>query len=417
MDNTHVAAAKKSPIVREVASTRSPMAKPVVAIVSNALTPYRLHYHRRLVREVPGIIWHSLFTHDVSNSPWGFEAEAEIHSVRFGVGEHSNVQSKLSGIFHEYRKGGRIIDWLIEHKVNAVVILGYNDAGRLRIIRWCRRHEVPCFLFGDSNIKGDRATRAKASIKRFLLARILRYLNGVLACGSLGRQYFRKYGVPDERIFYAPYEPDYAMIASVTSQGIADEFCRRGLSQDRDYLLYCGRLAPVKRVDLLINAFCRTVANQRPNWDLLIVGDGPMRSELENLVPLDLKQRVQWAGFSADQRQVACLQRGARVLVLPSDDEPWGVVINEAAANGLAIIATDIVGAAAELVSNRVNGRIIPPNDLSALTTALLDVTDPAALMQYRAASPGILMQWRRNADPVAGLLAALATSGVVSKV
>ena len=45
---------------------------------------------------------------------------------------------------------------------------------------------------------------------------------GVLACGSLGRQYFRRYGVPDDRIYYTPYEPDYAMIASVTSREIAE---------------------------------------------------------------------------------------------------------------------------------------------------------------------------------------------------
>ena len=39
-----------------------------------------------------------------------------------------------------------------EHDVRAAVVLGYNDAGRMRILRWCHRHRVPCFVFGDSNI-------------------------------------------------------------------------------------------------------------------------------------------------------------------------------------------------------------------------------------------------------------------------
>jgi glycosyltransferase involved in cell wall biosynthesis len=389
------------------------MSRPVVAIVSNSLTPYRLHYHRRLVREVRGINWHSLFTHDVSNAPWGLEAEAEIRPVRFGVGERADDQSKPSRAVHEYRKGGRVTQWLMENNATAVILLGYNDPGRLRIIRWCRRHGVPCFLFGDSNIKGDRAGGPKAWVKRRLLSKILRQVTGVLACGSLGRQYFHRYGVPDDRIFYTPYEPDYAMIASVTSQEVADTYGKRKLPQERDYILYCGRLAGVKRVDLLINAFASVVVAPRPSWDLLIVGDGPLRSELENLVPDNCKSRVHWAGFSADQREVARWQRGAKVLVLPSDDEPWGVVINEAVAAGLAVIATDVVGAAAELVRDSVNGRLIPPNDPPALAAALLDVTEPETLMQYRAACPGVLVQWRRHADPVNGLLAALASAHV----
>ncbi len=408
-----MAVTRKCPIVREVAPTREPMPSPVVAIISNALTPYRLHYHRRLVREVPGIAWHSLFTHDVSNAPWSVDAEAEIRPVRFGIGERADDQSKLTHAFHEYSKGGRIIRWLIENHAEAVILLGYNDAGRVRILRWCRLNNIPCFLFGDSNIKGDQTSNLKSRVKRRLLSHLLRRVNGALACGSLGRAYFRRYGVPEERIFYMPYEPDYAMIASVTSQEVAEAYRRRHLPADRDYLVYCGRLAHIKRVDLLIDGFV-AIADLRPGWDLLIVGDGPLRSDLETRVPELLRSRVHWAGFIDDQREVARLQRGGRVLVLPSDDEPWGVVVNEAVAAGLAVVATDIVGAAAELVHDRVNGRLIESGDRSALIVALLDVTFSETLMQYRAAGPGVLARWRREADPVAGLLAALASVGVL---
>jgi glycosyltransferase involved in cell wall biosynthesis len=101
-------------------------------------------------------------------------------------------------------------------------------------------------------------------------------------------------------------------------------------------------------------------------------------------------------------------------MVLPSDDEPWGVVINEAVAAGLAVVATDVVGAAAELVRDRVNGRIVAPNDPAPLAAALLDVTSPESLMAYRAACPSVLARWRHNADPVAGLLRALSHANVI---
>ena len=100
--------------------------------------------------------------------------------------------------------------------------------------------------------------------------------------------------------------------------------------------------------------------------------------------------------------------------VLPSNYEPWGLVINEAAAAGLAIVASDVVGAAAELVQDGVNGRLFPIRDHEALTTALLDVTAPDRIDAMRASSAAVLADWRTRGDPVSGLRRALKFVGVI---
>ena len=56
-----------------------------------------------------------------------------------------------------------------EHHAQAVVVLGYNDLGQLRVILWCRRHCVPCFLFGDSNIRGDTVSGLKRVAKNAIV--------------------------------------------------------------------------------------------------------------------------------------------------------------------------------------------------------------------------------------------------------
>jgi len=386
-----------------------------VAVISNALTPYRLHFHRRLVRELPGVDWWSLFTHDVSNAPWGPADEAEIQPVRFGPGERSDDQSKPARAWHEFRKGGRVVRWLAEHRAAAVILLGYNDPGRLRVLGWCHRRGIPCFLFGDSNIRGDASAGAKARLKRWLLPRVLRRCTGVLPCGSLGREYFRRYGVADDRMFDVPYEPDYELIAGLSADEVRAAYLRRCLPLERDFFLYCGRLVKVKRVDVLIDAYAR-IADQRPGWDLLLVGDGPLRGELADRVPDPLSARVHWAGFSNDQREVARLQRGARVMAVPSDFEPWGVVVNEGVAAGMAVVASEAVGAAAELVRDGINGRIVPVGNVTAWAAALLDASDPTNLDRYRQASAGVLAAWRRRGDPVAGVRAALASVGITAE-
>jgi glycosyltransferase involved in cell wall biosynthesis len=387
--------------------------RPRVAVVSNTLTPYRLHFHRRAVREVPEVELWSLFTHEDHASPWALPPAPEINPVYFGPGEPASQQGRARFAWHEWRKGGRVVRWLRGHHARAAVVAGYNDPGRLRVLRWCHRAGVPAFLFGDSNVRGDRAAGWTGRLKRLVLPRVLGWCAGVLACGSLGQEYFARYGVPRDRMFLTPYEPDYDLIGRVTPADVSAARRRFGLDPARRYLLFSGRLVTDKRVDLLLDAFA-AVAPDRPAWDLAVLGGGPLAEALRGRVPDGLRDRVRWLGFLGDPAAVGAVYRAAAVLALPSDYEPWAVVVNEAVAAGLALVASDVVGAAAELVRPGVNGFVFPRGDLAALTRCLREVTDPGRCDALRAGAAAVLADWRRRADPVAGLRAALRAAGVL---
>lgn len=387
--------------------------RPAVAIIANSHTPYRAHLHRRIARELTAIRLFSVFTHDQSNSPWAASNDSEINPVSFGAGESSNDQAKLKFACREWRKGGRVIKWLCENNIKAVVMFGYNDAGRIRVIRWCRKAGVPCFLFGDSNIRGDRTGGLKGWVKKQVVGRVVKWCRGVMPCGTLGQAYFEKYGARPENVFFFPYEPDYELAPSITAEELAQARKRFGLPEGRRRIIYSGRLIDIKRVDLLIDTFV-SIANLRSEWDLVIVGDGALRRSLEARVPAALKERVQWTGFLDDQRTVTAIYRCGDVLVLPSDYEPWAVVINEAAAARLAIVSSDVVGASAELVREGVNGATFRAGDLVGLTAALRQVTDTAVIDRLKAGSATVLSDWRRRGDPVRGLRRALESTGVL---
>jgi glycosyltransferase involved in cell wall biosynthesis len=392
-----------------------PTDRPAIAIVSNSQTPYRLHLHRRIAAEIPQVRLWSVYTHEISNSNWKFEAPKEIGPVSFGKGEHSNDHVKLKYAFKEWRRGGRIIQWMVEHDVKFVVMMGYNDLGRMRIIRWCARKGVPCVVFGDSNIHGDTASGIKAILKKIVVGYVVRKTSAVMVCGSLGKAYFAKYGAAADRMFYFPYEPDYELITNLTAEQIEVVKRRFGLADGRRRIVYSGRLIGVKRVDLLMDGFL-AIADQRPEWDLVIVGDGDLRSVLEAKVPAGLRERVVWTGFLDDQATVNAIYRASDVLVLPSDYEPWALVINEAAAAGMAIVSSNVVGAAAELVRDGVNGRVFRPGDLEGLTKCLLEVTDSGRIENMKSASSGVLKEWRERGDPVEGLRKAMAAAGVIGR-
>lgn len=386
---------------------------PLVAIISNSLTPYRLHLHERIEREMPEIRLASLFTHEESNSAWSQKPPPHIHPESFGLNEPSADQSRWRYVGREWRKGGRIIRWLDDHHVSAVVVLGYNDAGRMRVIRWCRKRDLPCFLFGDSNILGDTATGLKRRVKNAVVSRVVRSCSGVLYCGSLGRQYFARYGAAPDRSFPFPYEPDYERIQSLGDATIATTAKKFGFPPSRKRIVYCGRLAPEKRVDLLLEAFNNLVA-PRPEWDLVIVGGGPLAGSLRTSVPPQWADRVQWLGFLDDQDAVSAIYRNCDVLALPSDFEPWAVVINEALAAGLAVVASDKVGAAADLVRPGINGLVFAHGDAAALTDCLRAVTEPGTTASMKQAAAAVLADWRREADPIDGLRRALQSVRVI---
>ena len=390
-----------------------PAGRPGLAIINGQPTPYRLHFLGRVAREINEIRVYSVFTHEGGDNAWTVAPPREINPIHFGPGENALNQDKLKYAWREWRRGGRVIRWMRENNINAVLLVGYNDPGRLRILRYCARAGIPCFLFGDSNIAGDRARGLKAMIKKMFVKRVVKRCAGVMPCGSMGRDYFMKYGASAEQIFLCPYEPDYELIFKETQEQVRGAMERFSLQRGRRRIVFSGRLTRVKRPDLVVDAFLQ-VAEKRPQWDLLMLGDGDLRQSLESRIPASLRQRVVFTGFLNDQATVSALYKASDVLVLPSDFEPWALVVNEAAAAGLAIIATDKVGAAAELVRDQVNGFIFQAGNLQKLTERLLEVSDESQIEKFKGNSAGVLDDWRKTADPVNGLRAALLSCGVL---
>jgi len=404
-----------SRIVQRPFGEDSSSCRPAIAIVSNSHTPYRLHVHQRIVREIPQVRLWSLYTHETSNAPWRFNHAVadEIGTVQFGEGESVERQADPRNALREWRRAGCIIAWMNKHYVRFVLMMGYNDFGRIRIIRWCHRAGVPCWLFGDSNILGDHGGGLKRWLKPLVVRRIVGWCDGIFSCGSLGLQYFVKYGADPARCFYFPYEPDYALIENLDSSIISQTRRRFNLSENRRRIVFCGRLIGAKRPDLIIDAFA-VLATRRPDWDLLVIGDGPLRASLQARLAPDLWPRVTWTGFLDDQLTISALYRSCDILVLPSDYEPWAVVINEATASELAIVSSNVVGASAELVRDGINGRLFQPGSLASLTQCLLDVTDSARINAIKSASSAVLADWRQRGDPVNGLRQALAMCGLI---
>ncbi len=370
-------------------------ARPLVAVVANSLPAYRASYLRRLHAELPGYQFVLLLTHgrpEIRTDDDATRLPIEVIELAAHRATRSRTNiDLLRDQVAQWKISKQISDWLDEHQAAAVLCVGYNDPGRLRILSQARKVGRATLTFGDGNIRGDTATGIRAVAKRQWIRRIVSLSDAICCNGELGRQFFLKYGATAEQIFFTPYEPDYSIF-------------RPDAHSDNRSMIFVGRLVNAqKRVDLLIDAFIR-IAADRPNWSLQIVGDGEDDAMLKSRVPRELASRVLWRGPIADPDEMARVYRSADVLVVPSDFEPWGLVVNEAAACGLAVVASDAVGAAFEIAPDF----MFPRGDLAALSRMILHVTQPDILQQARRDTVTLLARHRIEKDPVRGLSHAL---------
>lgn len=375
-----------------------------IAIISNEPTPYRLHVLRRIADELSNVAVHNVFTHSVASEsqPWQVELEPKLRAVWF---EQARLRRGFNGPVRCGRAFKAIRDFLVAQDVKLIVLNGYNDLARVRLIDWAHDAGIPLLVAGDSNVFGEgRRGAFRRMAKRRVVRRVLRRAAGLMPMGTCGRAFFRQFADHDLPTFLFPYQPPEPPPPPEESKPNPEMKMQRTL-------LVCGRLAPVKRTADAIDAFAQ-IADERSDWNLNIVGDGPLRDELQRRVPDALRDRVQFAGFVQGDA-LHTYYRNADVLVHPAAFEPWGVVIDEAVAAGLAVVATEVTGAAVELVRHGVNGMIVPPRRVDMLAAALRSVTDDATCKAMQQASADILKQWRIAADPVDGLRQALDYFGV----
>lgn len=389
-------------------------ALPGLAIIANSMTPYRVNLHRLIAQGIPELKLHSIISHGIGDFDWEMKLPHEIHATNFSVPGESPLDNPLRRPRLEFRKATTIIGYLQQTATRAVIIHGYRYISYFRLMAYCYRNSIPFFVCNDSNIRGEpKHWFGPRAIKHRLYRWWMKRSSGVFSMGELGDRFFLKYGANPKHLYRVPYWPDYDAFEHVDPVSLEGFRRKFGLDRQRRYLMFSGRLIPQKRVDLVVDAFA-AIAAERPDWDLLVVGDGVLRDELHGRVPESLRSRVVWTGF-VEGSESAVSYHAADVLLLPSDHEPWAVVVQEALAAGLAVIASDVVGAAHELVEDGVNGRIFPVGNLDELIGAVRQVTASDAIHAMKENSRGILARYREAVDPVVEVRRALADVGVLA--
>jgi glycosyltransferase involved in cell wall biosynthesis len=259
-----------------------------------------------------------------------------------------------------------------------VVVTGFDTPAYWRAQQVCRA-DGRGFVFwsGTHASSGAFRSRLATAVRRYFVSRCDAYL----AYGTLAAQFLCALGARPSRIVTSTNAVDTARFRD----GIADrEATREALGwSGRKVVMYSGRLIPQKGVEILI----RAVARAGGDYVLAIVGDGPERPANETAARAALGARAVFLG-NRPYSELPRIYAAADVFVLPSRNEVWGLVINEALAAGVPAIATDATGAAHDLIVPTGAGLMVAYGDEAGLANALrriLESDDERARMRIAA--------------------------------
>jgi glycosyltransferase involved in cell wall biosynthesis len=257
-------------------------------------------------------------------------------------------------------------------------------------------------LFGTDahDLRSRNGSSWKARLKAWLWPAIFRLADIVIVPSGGGIALMRSLGFAPERVVMTPYVVDNdwweQQAARVNVKQVRQGW---GIPEDSSVALFCAKLQPWKRPQDVLEAFAEATV---PGSYLVFAGEGPLREQLEARARvLAVADRVRFLGF-VNQAGLPSVYRACDVLVLASEYEPFGVVVNEAMLCGLPAIVSDRVGARYDLVEEGKTGFVFPCGNTKVLSPLLQELlSDRERLGQLGEMARQRMEMWspRQNLD------------------
>ena len=263
---------------------------------------------------------------------------------------------------------------LDDERPDVVLTSGWAEATNIAATRWALKRGKPLITATDSNLFDFKRTAIKEAIKR----RVVRFYQVGWAASVHSAEYLELLGMEKRRIVVGPVDTvdnEHFELGVKSARSSAGEIRKRYKLPDR-YFISVSRFAPEKNLHTLIDAYALYRRRcESGTWDLVMVGDGPLRASIEDKIhALGLNEHVRqpgWISFDVLPAYYAL----ASGFMLPSSKDTWGVVVNEAAVAGLPLLVSKRAGSSSHLVKSGQNGFTIDPFDVQDIADRMWTIS------------------------------------------
>ncbi len=320
-----------------------------VLYLTNIASPYRVHFFDLLGKEMEVTVLFSDSAEETTdrNAAW-FEQ---------GQGGFRGVQLKRLIRIRNENLCLNVMKWM-KKDYDVIIIGGYSSPTAILAMLYLRLRGIPFYMEVDGGlIRSD--SWLKGMVKRTLIS----LPDGWLSTGPATTDYLVHYGAKRERVYEYPFSSIHQqdMLEQVVTREEKLALRRELGVKSENMILSIGQFIHRKGFDILLKAAVRLPEGA----DIYIVGGEPTEEYRTLCRELDL-HNVHFVGFLKKER-LAQFYMAADLFVLPTREDIWGLVVNEAMAYGLPVITTDRCVAGLSLVEDAVSGYIIPSEDVDAL--------------------------------------------------
>jgi len=338
-----------------------------ILFITNLPSPYRMDFFNYLGQSCDLTVIFERKKAEDRDDRW--VGHAAIH--------FKEVYADLKPFRKEGSKGRGLIKLLKISDYDLVIFSGYASPSVRAAIAYCIRKKIPYYIEYDGGFD-KKDSFIKACYKKYLLTSARGHF---ITCREL-ESYLTRMGIPQERLLRYPFSSLNRADISLTVPTL--EY-KAQLKKELGIHTACailtvGQFIPRKGFDILLQA----AAKVSEPCDIYIVGGEPTEEYLRMKEDLGLTN-VHFIGFMSKE-ELKKWYRACDIFVLPTREDIWGLVINEAMANGLPVISTNRCIAALELIEEGKNGYVVPVEDADALAEKLSIVISDTNLRERMAA-------------------------------
>ena len=308
----------------------------------------------------------------VKDKTFGRDIKWDIHLLEGYHYEFIENVSKKPGSHHFLGiDNPELIPKINDFNPDAILVFGWNFKSHLKVLRYFKG-KIPLWFRGDSTLL-DEQPGFKTLLRRQVLRWVYRHIDKAFYVGTANKAYFMAPGLKPHQLVYAPHAIDNDRFGEEANKQYLEkaEAWRKelGFFEKDLVVLFAGKFEAKKQPNLLIKALIAANKDRRDPLKLVLVGQGPLEADLKRLAkPHDFITFIPFV----NQSEMPVVYRLADVYCLPSKGpgETWGLAVNEAMASGRAVIVSDKVGCAMDLVNNN-TGFVFKHDDVTALMDIL----------------------------------------------
>ena len=298
---------------------------------------------------------------------------------RFPKDNYEAVVLEGKGVLGAVRSSMRVLSMMRKVRTELIYIAGYVHIQTVLAIIYAsllsKKFAVHADVFNNRKPEG-RFSWLKWVIREALRKLIFARADAVLVCGRLGVETALKAGCPEKKIRDFPYSVSLSRIMSDQPDVIPDK-CVEDLRSGKSIILFSGRMIPRKGLVTLLQSMSEI--RTEIDWALWIEGDGPELQAYTSLAAESgLSERCRFLGFSQYDLH-SWLMRSADIVVVPSFEDSWGIVVDEGLQLGKAVVSSNATGSGCDRIEHGVNGYLFPAGDantLAAIIASLLNDPD-----------------------------------------